>query len=67
MSLVSSIYGRYSEPMTEAQKDEAARELWRSGGDWIAVRLSEIRDDFERQALINVATRLYGARKRGHK
>lgn len=33
-------------------------------GDLLTLRLSEIRDDFTRQAILNEATRQYGARKK---
>ena len=63
MALVSSIYAKApAEPMAEAEKDERAREAWRSGADMVALRLSEVRDDWTRQAVINECTRQHGAR-----
>jgi len=63
--LVSSIYGRApTDPLTEAQQDELARAAWRSGADLVAIRLSAVRDDWTRQALVNEATRQHGARKK---
>lgn len=62
MTLISPIYSRSREPLTPAEQDEAAREAWRSGADLVAVRLSAVRDDWTRQALINEATRQHGAR-----
>ena len=60
--LISSIYSRSREPMSPAEQDEAARCAWRSGADLIAVRLSEIRDEWTKQAVINEAIRQHGAR-----
>lgn len=65
--LVSSIYAHCADPMTEAEKDELARQSWRQHDDMVHIRLSPIKDDFERQAVINAATRQHGARrKRGN-
>lgn len=68
-SLVSSVYTRGpSSPMTDAEQDEVAREAWRRGSDMVALRLSEIRCDIHRQAIINELTRQHGAKpKRGMK
>lgn len=63
MSLISNVYTRgRGEPASEAEKDEAARRLWRSGADLVAIRLSLIKCDIHRQAVINELTRQYGAR-----
>jgi len=62
-TLVSPLYRRATlEPMTPAQQDEEARRAWHSGSDLVAIRLSAIKDDFHRQAVINEATRQYGCR-----
>lgn len=65
MTGISGIYRRGpAEPMTEAEKDEAAREMWRSGGDLVVLRLSSVVCDVHRQAIINEATRQHGARRK---
>ena len=61
--LVSSIYGRGpGSEITEAEKDELARQAWREHSDLVTIRLSAIRCDVHRQALVNEATRQHGAR-----
>jgi hypothetical protein len=62
-SLVSPVWNRAAAPsMTEHEKDDAARRLWRTGGDMVVLRLSAIRCDIHRQAVINELTRQYGPR-----
>jgi len=59
----SAIYRQApADPMTEAEKDERAREAWRAGSDMVALRLSEVKCDIHRQAIVNEATRQHGAR-----
>ncbi len=65
-TLVSPVWNRAATSMTETEKDEAARRLWRTGGDMVVLRLSAIRCDIHRQAVVNELTRQYGPRpKRG--
>ena len=64
MSIISSIYSRSREPLSPAEQDEAARAAWHSGADLIGLRISDIRDEWTRQAVINEATRQYGARSK---
>lgn len=60
---VSTIYRRGPvEPMTEAEKDERARQAWRAGSDVVALRLSAVKCDVHRQAIINELTRQHGVR-----
>jgi hypothetical protein len=46
-----------------------ARAAWHKPGAeqaiWVCIRLGDIIDDFDRQAVRNVADRLYGKRPRG--
>lgn len=65
---ISTIYRRGpAEPMTEAEKDERSREAWRAGSDVVALRLSAVKCDVHRQAILNELTRQHGARpKRGN-
>ena len=57
----------------QALDDEAMRRMARAAwhkhgadqGVWVCIRLGDILDDFDRQAVRNVADRLYGKRPRG--
>ena len=49
-------------PMTEAEKDERARDAWRAHSDMVALRISVIHDDIVMQIVINELTRQHGAR-----
>jgi hypothetical protein len=46
-----------------------ARAAWHKPGPdgavWVCIRLGDVIDDFDRQAVRNVADRLYGKRPRG--
>lgn len=66
-ALVSHLWRKVApDPMTEAELDEKARDAWRSGSDVVALRLSAVKCDIHRQAIINELTRQHGARpKRG--
>jgi hypothetical protein len=48
--------------MSDAEMDEWAREAWRGHSDMVSLRISAVRDDIIRQAIINELTRQHGAR-----
>ena len=72
MRRIGSSLGR-AQP-AQALDDEAmrrmARAAWHKPGRdmsvWVCIRLGDVIDDFDRQAVRNVADRLYGKRPREH-
>ena len=61
---MKSSLAKYSpvEPMTAIEMDEYARRAWHAHSDMVGLRLSEIKNDWELQTVINILTRQYGKR-----